>query len=97
MFNCVVGERGELVSPPRSCEGQCLWWKTQGMHCSRGLVLNVLVLGVGKTPPPGNSSTWVVDFGERAIVVAHGQREMGRTGYSTPTGQRGITCTMCMV
>jgi hypothetical protein len=69
------------------------------MHCSRGLVLDVLVLGVlgvGKTPPPGNLSTWVVDFGERAIVVAHGQREMGRTGYSTPTGQRGMTCTMCM-
>ena len=43
MFNCVVGERGALVSPPRSCEGQCLWWKTQGMHCSRGLVLDVLV------------------------------------------------------
>jgi hypothetical protein len=53
-------------------------------------------VGVGKTPPPGNSSTWVVDFEERAIVVADGQREMGRTGYSTPTGQRGVTCTMCM-
>ena len=39
-----------------------------------------MVLGVGKTPPHGNSSTWVVDFGERAIRCGAWSKGNGKDG-----------------